>query len=122
MYIDFKVYENSKVEPTSEMVDILQGENNFNILRFALPETIRGYAIANFKQEIKFMSEKGEVLRFDMVNGEFAFKSQITRFKSVSVQLVLTNSKDESKPIIWRTIPFKYEFVKSINAIKAIGE
>jgi len=122
MYIDFKVYENSKVEPTSEMVDILQGENNYTIFKFALPEKIRGYNIANYTQEIKFESEKGEILRFYMTKGEFALTSQITRFKSALVQLILTNTKDEAEPIVWRTIPFKYEFVKSINAVKAIGE
>lgn len=122
MYIDFKVYESSHVEQTSEKIDILQGENNIATMRFALPETLRGYPIANYKQEIKFESEKGEVLRFDMANGQFAFTSQITRFKSVLVQLVLTNSTDEAKPIEWRSIPFKYDFIKSINAVNAIGD
>ena len=122
MYIDFKVYENSKVEQTSDKVDILQGESNNTILRFALPEKIRGCSIANYTQEIKFESEKGQVLRFYMNSGKFALTDQITGFKSVLVQLILTNTKDENEPIIWRTIPFKYDFIKSINAIKSKGE
>lgn len=121
MYIDFKVYESSKVEQTSENVDILQGENNITSLRFALPETIRGYKIANYTQEIKFESERGDVLRFYMDGGSFALTNKITAFKSVWVQLVLTNSKDEAEPIVWRSKPFKIEFVKSINAIYPIG-
>lgn len=121
MYIDFKVYETSKVEQMSDNA-ILQGESNINILRFALPETIRGYNIANYKQEIKFESEKGEVLRFNMKDEEFALIRQITRFKSALVQLILTNNTDEAKPIIWRTIPFKLDFKKSINAVNAIGD
>lgn len=122
MYIDFTVYENSKVEQMCDKVDILQGESNNKILRFALPEKIRGYKITNFTQEIKFESEKGQVLRFYMTKGEFALTSEITAFKSVLVQLVLTNTKDEAEPIVWRTIPFKYDFIKSINAIKSKGE
>ena len=121
MFIDFKVYENSNIELTNK-VDILQGENNIKILRFTLPQTIRGYKIANYTQEIKFESEKGEVLRFYMQNGQFALKSQITGFKSALIQLVLTNTKDEAEPIIWRTRPFKYDFIKSINAVNAIGD
>ena len=121
MYIDFKVYESSNIEQMFYK-DILQGESNNTIFRFDLPETIRGYTLANYKQEIKFESEKGEVLRFDMANGKFALKSEITRFKSVLVQLVLTNKTDENRPIVWRTIPFKYDFIKSINAVKAKGE
>lgn len=121
MYIDFKVYENSNVELLNK-VDILQGESNINILRFTLPQTIRGYEIANYTQEIKFESEKGEVLRFYMQNGQFALKSQITGFKSVLIQLVLTNIKDEKEPIIWRTKPIKYDFIKSISAVNAIGD
>lgn len=122
MFIDFKVYENSNVEQISEAVDILQGENNIKILRFTLPQTLRGYKIANYTQEIKFESEKGEVLRFYMQNGQFAVTSQITGFKSVLIQLVLTNTKDEAEPIIWRTKPIKYDFIKSINAVNAIGD
>lgn len=122
MYIDFKVYENSNVEQTSPSIDILQGESNLTILRFTLPTTIRGYKIANYSQEIKFESEKGKVLRFYMNKGEFALTSQITAFNSVLVQLILTNTKDEAEPIIWRTKPFKYAFVKSINAKNVIGE
>lgn len=121
MYTDFKVYESSKVERLGE-INILQGENNINILRFALPETIRGYNIANFTKEIKFESEKGEVLRFRMDDNQFAFIRQVTRFKSVLVQLILTNSIDEKEPIVWRTIPFKLDFIKSINAVSAIGD
>ena len=122
MYIDFKVYENSKVEQISEKVDILQGESNMKILRFTLPETIRSYSIDNYTQEIKFKSEKGEVLRFYLTNGEIPLKSEITRFKSVLIQLVLTNNKDEVEPIVWRTIPFEYDFIKSINAVDTIGD
>lgn len=121
MYIDFKVYETSKVEQMSDKA-ILQGESNNTIFRFALPEKIRGCKIANYKQEIKFESEKGQVLRFNMANGEFALNRDITAFKSALVQLVLTNNKDEDEPIVWRTIPFKYDFIKSINAIKSKGE
>lgn len=121
MYIDFKVYETSKVEQMSDKA-VLQGENNNTIFRFALPEKIRGYNIANYTQEIKFESEKGQVLRFYMTKGEFALKREITAFKSVLVQLVLTNTKDEDEPIVWRTIPFKYDFIKSINAVKSKGE
>lgn len=122
MYIDFKVYEDSRVEQTSAKVDILQGESNYTILRFALPNKIRGYNITNYTQEIKFESEKGEVLRFYMAKGEFALTSQITRFKSMLVQLVLTNNKDEAEPIVWRTKPFKHEIIKSINAVRPMGE
>lgn len=121
MYIDFKVYETSQVEQMNDKA-VLQGESNNTTFRFALPATIRGYKIANYTKEIKFESEKGEVLRFYMNNNQFALTSPITRFKSVLVQLVLTNTKDEAKPIIWRTMPFKYEFLKSINAVNAIGE
>lgn len=121
MYIDFKVHETSKVEQMSDKA-VLQGESNNTIFRFALPEKIRGCDIANYTQEIKFESEKGQVLRFYMTNGEFALKREITAFKSVLVQLVLTNNKDEKEPIVWRTIPFKYDFIKSINAIKSKGE
>ena len=98
MYIDFKVYETSKVEQMSDKA-VLQGENNNTIFRFALPTKIRGYKIANYTQEIKFESEKGQVLRFYMTKGEFALKREITAFKSVLVQLVLTNTKDEDEPI-----------------------
>ena len=122
MYIDFKVYENSEVEQMCDKVDVLQGESNVTSFRFALPEKIRGYNIANYKQEIKLESETGQLLRFYINNGEFALKREITAFKSVLVQLILTNTKDEDEPIIWRTIPFKYDFIKSINAIKSIGE
>lgn len=122
MNINFIVYETSKVEPIGEQVAVLQGENNNKIFNFTLPATIRGYAIANYTQEIKFESEKGEVLRFYMTNGQFALKSEITRFKSALVQLVLINSIDEDKPIVWRTIPFKYDFVQSINAVNEIGD
>ena len=121
MYIDFKVYESSKVEQLNK-IDIFQGENNIKTFRFALPQQIRGYTIANYKQEIKFESEKGEVLRFDMQNGEFALTSQITKFKSVLVQLVLTNSIDRKEPIVWRTIPIKYDFISSINATNFMGD
>ena len=122
MYIDFEVYESSQVKQTSARVDVLQGEHNTKILRFSLPETIRGYNIANYTQEIKFESEKGEVLRFYMANGTMPLKREITRFKSALVQLVLTNNVDEKEPIVWRTIPFKYDFTKSINAVNSIGE
>lgn len=121
MFIDFEVYENSNIEPLNK-ADILQGESNITILRFMLPQTIRGYDIANYTQEIKFESEKGEILRFNMTNGQFALTSQITDFKSVRLQLVLTNTKDESEPIIWRTKLIKYDFIKSINAEYAIGD
>lgn len=121
MYIDFKVNESSKVDQLSKG-DILQGESNVTIFCFALPEKIRGYKIANYTQEIKFEGDKGQVLRFGMTNGEFALNDDITAFKSVLVQLILTNTKDEAEPIKWRTIPFKYDFIKSINATKLIGE
>ena len=121
MYINFKVYENSDVELLNK-VDILQGEHNIKKLRFALPNTIRGYKIANYTQEIKFENEKGEVLRFYMSNSEFAITSQITASKSVFIQLILTNTKDEKEPIVWRTKRFKYDFIKSINATNVIGE
>ena len=121
MYIDFKVYENSKVEQMSDRL-VFQGENNYTTFRFELPDRIEHYAIDHYKQEIKFESETGQILRFNMDNGEFALKREITAFKSVLVQLIFTNNQDEDKPIVWRTIPFKYDFIKSINAIKPIGE
>lgn len=122
MYIDYMVFETSDVLRITPEIDILQGENNHTILRFSLPHKIGDYYTTNFKQEIKFESEKGDVLRLALNNGEFALNSDITKFKSVKVQLVLTNSIDEAKPIIWRTKVFKLDFVKSINAVKAKGE
>lgn len=121
MYIDYQVYEQSNVEQVSKDTEILQGENNITVLRFALPEKIRGYAIANYKQEIKFEDERGLVYRYDM-RDEFLLPSDITRNKSAKVQLVLTNTVDEAEPIEWRTIPFSLEFTKSIFAKKAIGD
>lgn len=122
MYIDYKVYEASNVERMSDIGTIMQGENNFTILRFALPETIRGCAVANYNQEIKFENEKGAIFRYPMSNGEYALPSEVTRNKRALVQLVLTNSIDDTRPIEWRTIPFELEFGKSINAVKAIGD
>ena len=120
MVINYEVYENSEVKCLDICLDILQGESNITTLKFALPSTIRGYAIANYMQEIKFENERGEIVRLAMQNGEFALISEITRNKSVLVQLVLTNSIDEAKPIEWRTIPFALEFTKSINAVETI--
>lgn len=121
MYIDFKVYETSKVERTSAKADILQGESNHTILRFDLPQTIRGYPTANYTCEIKFESNKGEVLRFGVDNREFALNSDITKHKSVKAQLVLTNTIDEAEPIEWRTMLFGFDFIPSINAVERKG-
>ena len=122
MYIDYKVYEASNVERLSDIGLIMQGENNFTILRFALPEKIRGCAVANYKQEIKFENEKGAIFRYSMSNGEYALPSEVTRNKRVKVQLILTNRVDDTRPIEWRSIPFELDFEKSINAVKAIGD
>ena len=122
IYVDFKVDETGNVKNLSEEAAVLQGESNRTTFYFMLPPYIRGYNGLNYTQEIVFKSEKGQVLRFNMNNSEFALNREITAFKSVLVQLVLTNTEDEDEPIVWRSIPFKYDFIKSINAIKPKGE